>query len=93
MNALIREISLLLPLVLAGISELSGASAHATEPLLKGSASEKLLRPLFVSDLHRPTYRPSIRSKSGAARHACFLVTLFEAKTLFLGTKLPDSRW
>ncbi len=72
MIASIRKISLLLRLVVAGTSELSGVSALAAERLLEGRVREKRIRPLNIPDPHRPTSRPRIRKKSLAVQHSCF---------------------
>ena len=72
MSASIREISLLLTLVVAGNSGLSGMSALSTEPLLEGSAPEKRIRSRNIPDSHRPASLPVIRNKSVAVRRSFF---------------------
>ena len=73
--ASIRKISLLLRLVVAGISVLSGVSALATERLLEGRAPEKRIHPLNIPDPNCPTSRPGIRKKTAAVRHSCLTGT------------------
>jgi hypothetical protein len=73
--ASIRKISLLLRLVVAGTSVVSGVSALASERLLEGSAPKKRMRSLDIPDPHRPISRPGIRKKSLAVQHSWFLGT------------------
>ena len=83
MSASIPGVSLLLTLVAAGTSGLSGMSALPTEPLLEGSAPQKRLRSPNIPEPHRPASRPSIRSKSGAVRR-CFFAGLDLRRKLYL---------
>ena len=89
MSASISEISLSLTLVVADTSELSGALALATEPLLEGSALEKRIPPLFIPDPHPPTSRPGIRNKRGAVRRACFFRNLIRGGNFIFGDQIP----
>jgi hypothetical protein len=89
MSASIPEISLLLTLVVAGTSGLSGMSALSTEPLLEGIAPEKRLRSRNIPEPHRSAYRPSIRSKSGAVRRCFFTGLDLRRKLYFWGANSP----
>ena len=73
--ASIRKISLLLSLVVADTSVVSGVSALACGQLLEGSAKEKRMRSPDIPDPHRPISRPGIRKKSLAVQHSWFLGT------------------
>lgn len=80
--ASIRKISLLLRLIVAGPSVLSGGSARAIERLLEGRVPEKRIQSLNILDPRPPTSRLGIRQKERNSATLLFFQGL-ERRKLF----------